>query len=346
MTDELAGTALAATALALVDFGARRGLRRADLLRAAGLDAGAAADPDGRVPVLALIALWRELLVAFPDEIVPLALVREAERLPIGILGPLGRTVASARQLLELGTRYSRLVDSGFRSELISAGGQLGVTVGHQPEVEALGFPLESMAAWLWRTLHDIAGNGLVVRVTFAHRPRHPVAGYQAFFGVPVEVGAPRCALWLAPGRLDAPLAARDDDARRYLEAHAARLIDELPAAADPFVTRARTVIAEELATSGAELERVARRLATSTRTLQRRLGEAGTTFQALVDEVRRAAAVRLLRDRERTILAVAFELGYADLQGFYRAFKRWTGQTPAEWRRGAGGEAFGAPGE
>ena len=68
-------------------------------------------------------------------------------------------------------------------------------------------------------------------------------------------------------------------------------------------------------------------------RDLERRLEEAQTSYQDLVDDVRSSASRTMLRDRSRPIVDVAFELGYADLKGFYRAFKRWTGATPAEWR-------------
>jgi AraC-like DNA-binding protein len=71
-----------------------------------------------------------------------------------------------------------------------------------------------------------------------------------------------------------------------------------------------------------------------SPRTLQRRLEELGRTYQDVVEEVRAAMAQALLRDRARSIVDVAFELGYADLKGFYRAFRRWTDATPAQWRR------------
>jgi AraC-like DNA-binding protein len=66
---------------------------------------------------------------------------------------------------------------------------------------------------------------------------------------------------------------------------------------------------------------------------VQRRLEEHGTGYQDLVDDVRSTMARSLLRDRSRSIVDVAFELGYADLRSFYRAFRRWTGATPAEWR-------------
>jgi AraC-like DNA-binding protein len=70
-----------------------------------------------------------------------------------------------------------------------------------------------------------------------------------------------------------------------------------------------------------------------SSRTLQRRLADEGVAFAALVDEVRRELALELVRDRARPLGEVAFLLGYAELSPFLRAFRRWTGKTPAAWR-------------
>jgi AraC-like DNA-binding protein len=77
----------------------------------------------------------------------------------------------------------------------------------------------------------------------------------------------------------------------------------------------------------------VARRLAVSDRTLHRRLAGEGTTFAALVDEARRERAQLLLEDRRLSCSEVAFLLGYAEPAAFFRAFRRWTGETPQAWR-------------
>ena len=84
--------------------------------------------------------------------------------------------------------------------------------------------------------------------------------------------------MWLPREALAIPFADRDPLVRRYLEAHAETLLRSLPAAAPPFVAQVREAIAIELATSGAELARVARLVAASSRTLQRRLDECGTS--------------------------------------------------------------------
>lgn len=78
----------------------------------------------------------------------------------------------------------------------------------------------------------------------------------------------------------------------------------------------------------------VAKRLATSSRTLQRRLAEIGTSHADLLDETRTELARRYLGERSLSIPEVAFLLGYADVPTFHRAFKRWTQRTPGEHRR------------
>jgi AraC-like DNA-binding protein len=83
-------------------------------------------------------------------------------------------------------------------------------------------------------------------------------------------------------------------------------------------------------------IDSVARELRTSTRSLRRGLQQMGTSYQKLLDEAVRARAERALRDRDAKVEHVATELGFADARSFRRAFKRWTGVSPAGFRRGA----------
>jgi AraC-like DNA-binding protein len=81
-----------------------------------------------------------------------------------------------------------------------------------------------------------------------------------------------------------------------------------------------------------------------SVRTFQRRLGMANVTYSRLVEEVRFAAAVRLLGDPTRKAIDVAYELGFSDPAHFTRAFRRWTSLSPAEYRRLTRSAVAGAP--
>ncbi len=101
--------------------------------------------------------------------------------------------------------------------------------------------------------------------------------------------------------------------------------------------------VAAALPTGAPRQDVIARRLAVSPRTRQRRLSSEGTNFSAIVDEVRHERASLLLDDPRLSASEVTFLLGYGEPAAFFRAFKRWTGQTPQEWRAGrkdAGGGA------
>jgi AraC-like DNA-binding protein len=85
-----------------------------------------------------------------------------------------------------------------------------------------------------------------------------------------------------------------------------------------------------------ATMNAVARELAVSTRTLQRRLRDESTSFQAVLSETREALARHYLSSAGLTAAEIAFLLGYEDANSFYRAFHSWTGQTPERVRAGA----------
>jgi AraC-like DNA-binding protein len=81
------------------------------------------------------------------------------------------------------------------------------------------------------------------------------------------------------------------------------------------------------------KIARVAKKIAMSPRTLERRLKERGVFFKKLMDDTRRRFALSYLRDRKNSLTDVAFLLGYSELSAFNRAFKRWTGTTPLDFR-------------
>lgn len=89
----------------------------------------------------------------------------------------------------------------------------------------------------------------------------------------------------------------------------------------------------EALLPEGARMDAVARALGCSRQTLYRRLREERGTFEAVVEAVRRRLALRLLRDPGISVKEVAYRLGFAEPAAFSRAFKRWTGRSPAAWR-------------
>jgi AraC-like DNA-binding protein len=97
-----------------------------------------------------------------------------------------------------------------------------------------------------------------------------------------------------------------------------------------------RAALSDSMSGDRPAIAKVARSLGMSPRTMQRRLGELGTTYQDVLDEVRRRSARRLLANTDLAIGEVAFLLGFEEVNSFVRAFHAWEGTTPVKWRERA----------
>jgi AraC-like DNA-binding protein len=157
-------------------------------------------------------------------------------------------------------------------------------------------------------------------------------ARHERFFGCPISYGAQEARCVIARESWDAPLTSREPGLREVLERHAADLLARSSAKTDD-LTPVRVAIHRLLPEGPLKLDVVAKAVATSSRTLQRRLREAGTTFQALVDHERQAAARDYLGNNNLAVTEIAFLLGFSEASAFTRAFKRWTGKTPIQFR-------------
>lgn len=100
------------------------------------------------------------------------------------------------------------------------------------------------------------------------------------------------------------------------------------------FPERVRTVLMEALPSGQADAVAVAKRLGVSSRSLQRRLAEDGTSFKAELQALRTRLAENYLAEQHYTFAEIAFLLGYADPNSFFRAFRTWTGTTPETKRK------------
>lgn len=164
----------------------------------------------------------------------------------------------------------------------------------------------------------------LALRCEGTHEREHERA-----LGCPVRFGRRRDVLTITSGSLDHPLLSASPDAHALLQTTAERHLAEL---GDDLLARARAAIEGLLPEGTPALRAVARRLATSERTLQRRLESEGTSYTELVDDTRRRLAERYLREGRHGPSEVSFLLGFTHPSSFHRAFRRWTGSSPARY--------------
>ncbi|WP_372053330.1 AraC family transcriptional regulator ligand-binding domain-containing protein (plasmid) [Tistrella mobilis] len=151
-------------------------------------------------------------------------------------------------------------------------------------------------------------------------------------FGRPVEHGAMPGGLEFGPGSFALPVTARPDGAGAFTR----RLVELMTQPTAPAGTEAalRHLLAATRPYAGLSETAAARALGLSRATLARRLASSGMSFRLVRDELRRDLACSLLRRTELSLADIAERLGFSEPSAFQRAFRQWTGQPPARWRR------------
>ncbi len=169
------------------------------------------------------------------------------------------------------------------------------------------------------------------LRVAFRHAPPKDARLYVAFFGCPVTFNASANRLLISRADADSPL----PTANRELAAVHDRILTQALARLDKrnIIARVRASLLERLTSGELSEKDAAHDLHMSRRSLQRRLAEADETYQALVDDTRRDLALRYIKDPAKSATDITFLLGYSQQSAFTRAFRRWTGMNPSEYR-------------
>lgn len=163
------------------------------------------------------------------------------------------------------------------------------------------------------------------LRVTMQHRAISPPGAYREFFNCPVEFGCELNSIHVPLAVLDRPIPGRDPTILAMAENYLSQIGPALP-----LVEHVRELIHRMLKINQASLVGVAQALVVHPRILQRRLSEYGTSFEAILDDVRREMAWQL-SERIGNVAQIATMLGYAEQSGYSRACRRWYGQTPRQ---------------
>jgi len=291
------------------------------------------ADPDARVPVATIVRIWDELPPALGDDAFGLRLAERAVAAPLGLGGQLIASAPTLGDGLRRILAFERVFHDVRQSVLVLDGDR--AIVRHDPG--GLRMPRHAIEfGWAWVVLiaRRITGAALRPRaIAFAHDPPSSTAEHTRIFGVTPRFAADVPELTLARADLALPSRGADPALGAILESHARLLAAQLPASGD-LLDQVRGAVATALRAGPPGLAAIARALDLAPRTLQRRIGERGTSLTALIDEVRADAARRWLADGTVSVAEVAFGLGFAEISAFHRAFVRWTGTTPGKFRR------------
>ncbi len=169
------------------------------------------------------------------------------------------------------------------------------------------------------------------LRVKLHCSARSPQADYERVFGCPVEFGGSESEVWFEPALLDYRSPRWDPDLLELHEELAQKRLSDLHRR--DLVERIRKVLSQRLELESCDLEEVAHEVGLAPRRLRFELSRAGTSFSQIVTDFRFALARRLLTRTDESIDNIVYLTGFSEPSTFYRAFKRWSGMTPVQYR-------------
>ncbi|MBL8583147.1 MAG: AraC family transcriptional regulator [Rhizobiaceae bacterium] len=180
-------------------------------------------------------------------------------------------------------------------------------------------------------TVRELAGPAAApLEVLICHQPPGDRRPYRAILGPNVSFNQAQTALVLSPAHLKLPVLGADREMHAKL---AARVAELRSMGTLDFASHVRHLLKPKLLLGQASREGIAKQVGTHVRTLQRRLREASTTYRELEQQMRFSVACELLEITDLQISDISAALDYASPSAFDRAFSRWTGLTPTNWR-------------
>jgi AraC-like DNA-binding protein len=292
-------------------------------------------DPDVRVPEASAEGAWRLAATLTQDAAIG---VHIAESLPRGALDLVEyafRSSASLAAALERLARYGRVLSDRVSARVDARGAGLLLLVGDTGQTLLHPGRAEFALTTALRFAREGTGENITpLQVCFAHSAPEDISEHRRFFRIPVRFGAGSNSIIVSAEDAARPLKGADEAlsliVRRRLDK---TLAQRHLSTSGPLGGRVHHMVVEQLGAAPLTVDVIAKALGVSRRTFSRRLTEQGTSFRAILDDVRREFACALLQDRSLSIADVAYFLQYSEPAGFNRSFRRWTGRTPSEFR-------------
>jgi AraC-like DNA-binding protein len=291
--------------------------------------------PGARYPLEKIAELWEEMSRRIKDPCFGLSAATCWHPSHFGILGHALLMSRSLRVTLECLVRYHQVISDANYGRLHEdkKRGTLDFILMYTDEDPYPRAREDAALAWIMSVLRMNFQQDLSpVSVSFTHSRPDCAGKYYEFFHAPVTFGASVASFSLPLDVVDNILPAKNDELAELSENLMVKYIASLNNI--DLITRVKKIIAENLPSGNVSLDNVASVLCVGTRKLQRMLQQEATSFIALLNETRMELAKQYVLDKSMDITEIAFLLGFAEQSTFSRSFKRWTGQSPSQYRK------------
>ncbi len=319
-----------------------RGLDVPPLIAAAGIAPQMLASPRGRVSSAQYGALWNGIAQALDDEFFS----QDSHPMRSGSFVAMTQaalTARTGRQALQRATGFMRLVLDDLAAQVEADAQRVRLTFVHRPGTpEPAMFTYATWFIMVYGLVCWLVGRRIPLISARFRCPAPPAEQeYRLMFCDDMAFGQPVSCVDLSPGFLDLPVIQTAASIKSFLRDAPGSFIVKYRNP-DAFAARVRrtlrTLPAAVWPASGA----MALKLNVAEATLRRRLKLEGHTYQSIKDDLRRDIAINALQDTRQTIADIAVAVGFAEPSAFHRAFRKWTGMRPTDYRiaREAGGKA------
>ena len=310
-----------------------RGLDADGLLRQIGLSPGLLQSSQTRVSAKHYAALWRLVALTLDDEFFG----QDSRRMKAGSFAMLCRSVLNCKtlgQAIDRSLRFYALILDDIYGRLNRDGAEASITL-HEGAAgpqrvfahEVLLMLLHGVACWL------VGRRIPIKRAQFSYdEPAHS-GEYRLMYSTNIGFRAPHTAIIFDAAYLALPIVQNERTVKEFLRNAPENILLKYKNGSS-LGARIRRRLRQSLPGDLPEFEALAEEMNLTPATLRRRLHEEGTFYQSIKDQLRRDLAIGYLSHTDRSVMEIALELGFSERSAFHRAFRKWTGASPGEFRR------------
>jgi len=291
-------------------------------------------DPDGRVPLSKLNIIWDIAVNYTKNPAIGLRVGEKVDPSRFSVVTQASFQCETVLQGLQKYIRFFSIVNQGVTMSLREKG-NLGILEFQYASPEYYCIPeMERMISTAMARCYYLVGVKIKVKqFCFQHKQPVYLKDYEAVFDAPMKFDQEKTAITFDRSLLAVKINHGNPYLLNVLTSYAEKLLQKVQPRSD-VKDKVRFFIKNHLADDvELDVQMAAKELHMSRHTLYRKLKKEDVSFQSLVEEVRQAEAKRLLEKNKVSISEVAFLLGFSEQSAFSRAFKRWTGESPAQYR-------------
>lgn len=271
------------------------------------------------------------------DKLGPSFGVRVGQQMKIddyGVLGLSWRTCSRVGEIFERSERYFKLLSNTFMWQVKEEGVLSHVHLNREAKRRGMELSTEASLSATVVVLQAMSEKDILpTQVTFKHGPPADLTSHKRAFKCPILFYAPHYAITYKTADLQLRTAKADSSINTYLLMQVDEKTKGIKIPGNKFVRDVENLIKDGLPTGIPSIQNISSLLAMSNRTLTRRLADAGVTYRDLIKKTQENIAKALLEDPNRSVGEIAFLTGFSEQSAFNRAFKKWTNQTPSEFR-------------